>query len=133
MGEAVLETLLGAGLPRGLQHPVQRQADDDDDEQQHAVQLHSLEAAAFEHVVVEVRLAVGGQLDLRADLLARRPRVERGVQDPTEQDHQGEDPGDRGGRQREHVEPPRSMRATKRLLRSDDPRPAWPGNAMNVI
>ena len=42
------------------------------DEQQHADELDALEAPALELLVVVVRLAVGGELDLRADLLARR-------------------------------------------------------------
>ena len=46
-----------------------------DDEQQHAEQLDALEAPALQHLVVVVRLAVGGQLDLGADLRAARRGV----------------------------------------------------------
>ena len=58
----------------------------DHDEQQHAEQLDALEAAALQRLVVEVRLAVGGQLDLRADLLARRSGVEEGVDEEADDD-----------------------------------------------
>ena len=63
----------GAGLAVGLEDPVQRQADDQDDEQQHAEDLHALEALALERLVVVVRLAVRRHLDSRS-----RARLARG-------------------------------------------------------
>ena len=105
-GEPLLEALGGARLAARLEHPVQGQADDDDDEQQHAVQLDPLQPLALEDLVVVVRLAVGGQLDLRADLLARRAGVEEGVDDPSDDDDRQDDPRDRRRGKREHQWPP---------------------------
>ena len=69
-------------------------------------EVDALEAPALEHLVVVVRLAVGGQLDLRADLLARRPGVEEGVDDPADDDDAHDDPRDRRRREREHYRSP---------------------------
>ena len=47
-------------------------------------QLDAFEARTFEGLVVVVRLAVGGELDLRTDLLAPTDDVEDAVDDPPE-------------------------------------------------
>ena len=100
-GEPVVPSLLGAGLAARFEHPVQRQGDDDDREQEHADQLDALEARTFERLVVEVRLAVGGEFDLRTDLLAPAGDVEDAVDDPPDGDDDQTDDGDRGGRRGE--------------------------------
>ena len=91
-GEGVSGLLLGPGLAGRLEHPVERQSDHDHDEQQHADELHELEALAFQLLVVVVGLAVGRQLDLGAELLARRPLVERGVDQEADEDDREDDP-----------------------------------------
>ena len=101
-GELAVGSLTRSCLAARLEHPVQRQPDDDDDEQQHADELDQLEAAPFELLVVEVRLAVGRQLDLRAELLARRPGVEHGVDEPPDDEDESDEPSDRRRRQRDH-------------------------------
>ena len=102
-GQLAVRRFPRPGLAARFQHPVQRQPDDDDDEQQHADELDQLEAPPFELLVVVVRPAVGRQLDLRAELLARRPGVEHCIEQPPDEQDEDDQPSNRRRSECDHA------------------------------
>ena len=72
-----VELVDGAGLAARLVEPVDERADGGDDEQHERPAEGALEATALEGVVVEVGLAVGRELDLRAQGLVGFTVAER--------------------------------------------------------
>ena len=77
-----------------LTEPVERQGDSHDRQQHQARAERKIELLALEILVGEVRLAVRGELDLRADFVASRSDVEVDVDDPTEEDDRQDDESD---------------------------------------
>ncbi len=102
-GQLAVRRFPRPGLAARFQHPVQRQPDDDDDEQQHTDELDQLEAPPFELLVVVVRPAVGRQLDLRAELLARRPGIEHCIEQPPDEQDDDDQPSNRRSSECDHA------------------------------
>ena len=92
--ELVILVLHGTGLTARLEDPVERQDDDQHGEEQHAEQLHPLEALAFEYLIVVVGLAVGRQLDLGTDFSLSRTTVREVVGHPAEDGDRQDHPAD---------------------------------------
>jgi hypothetical protein len=108
--EGGLEVLHRARHAAGLGQPVQRQAHGDDDQQDQRPAQRAVELLGLQLFVAQVGLAVGGQLDLGADLVPSRPEVGDDVDGhPHQEQHHddGADGGDRAGsqhgREREQV------------------------------
>ena len=77
----------------GFAQPVEGQPHPDDGQHGQPGQKRLVELGAFQLLVLQVGLAVGGQLDLAADLVAGGARVEDQVHDvPDEDDGQDDEP-----------------------------------------
>jgi hypothetical protein len=101
--EPVVEPVGGVGLPGRLHDPVQRDADGQDEEGEQAPRERPVEPGSLQGLVVVVRLAVGGELELGAELgLAREDDVDQDVDDRRHQDDGEERQPDRpvDGRER---------------------------------
>ena len=92
--EALVPPLDRAVLAAGFGEPVQGKADGDDGHEAEGAEKGSVELAALELFVVEVGLAVGRDLDLRAGLGAAGADVDEHVDNEADRDQHRDDHAD---------------------------------------
>jgi hypothetical protein len=95
LDELLVEGLHSTGLTAGFGQPVQRQGDGDQQQQPHRCHQRTVELGGLQLVVVQVRLAVGGQFKLRTDLLAALAGLDHQVGHAAERDDDEHEKADR--------------------------------------